>query len=108
MIVSSILGAAALMAIQADLTRAPRDAYTSCLGAFVKKSVEEKTTLETFAAALPQQCTQQENAYRSAIRARETGFKTPAAQIDEIIKEEVEDARENMKGRFEMHQPRST
>ena len=103
MIVSSILGAAALMALQADPTRAPREAYTRCLRAFVEKGVTDKMTVEAFTAALAQQCTEQENAYRSAVRSYQAGMKVPAAEIDEIIKEEVDGARDNMKQRFEMH-----
>lgn len=102
MIVSSILGAAALMALQPDPTRGPRDAYTRCLRAFMEKSVKEKTTAEAFTAALAQQCTEQETAYRSALRAREASFRTPAGDIDDIIKGELEDARDNIKQIFEM------
>ena len=105
MIVSSILGAAALMALQADPTRAPRDAYTSCLRAFMEKSVKDKMTLEAFTAAFPQQCVDQESAYRSAVRSFQARLKVPAAEIDEIIKEEVDTARDNVKQRFEMHMP---
>ncbi len=103
MMVSSILGAAALMALAPDPTRAPRDAYTSCLRAFVEKSVKDKMTLEAFTAALAQQCSAQESAYRSAIRTYQAGQRVPAAEIDEIITDEVDGAKDNMKQRFEMH-----
>jgi len=102
MLVSSILGAAALMALQADPTRAPRDAYTGCLRAFMEKSVKDKASPEAFNTALAQQCTAQESAYRDAVRAREARLKTPAAEVDEIIKMELEDAQGNMKQIFEM------
>jgi hypothetical protein len=102
MLVSSILGAAALMAVQADPTRASRDAYTRCLRTFMEKSVKDKTTADDFGAALARQCTDQETAYRSAIRAREANYKTPAGDVDQIISGELEDARENIKQIFEM------
>ena len=108
MIVSSILGAAALMALSPDPTRAPRDAYTKCLRAFMEKSVKDKVTLEAFTAAFPQQCVEQENAYRAAVRSFQAGLRVPAAEIDQIIKDEIDTARDNTKQHFEMHQPQST
>jgi gas vesicle protein len=103
MIVSSILGAAALMALAPDPTQAARHAYTSCLRAFMEKSVKEKMTVEAFTDAFAQQCVTQENAYRSAVRTFQSGMRIPAAEVDEIIKEEVDAARDNIKQRFEMH-----
>jgi hypothetical protein len=105
MIVSSILGAAAFLALQADPTRGPRDAYTRCLRAYMEKSVKEKATLEAFTAAFPQQCVEQENAYRTAVQSFQKSLRVPAAEIDEIIKEEVDTARDNTKQHFEMHLP---
>ena len=103
MIVSSILGAAALMALAPDPSQGARQAYTSCLRAFMEKSVKEKMTVEAFTDAFAQQCVAQENAYRAAVRTFQSGLRVPAAEIDEIIKEEVDAARDNIKERFEMH-----
>jgi hypothetical protein len=103
MIVSSILGAAALLALAPDPTQGARQAYTSCLRAFMEKSVKEKMTVEAFTEAFAQQCITQENAYRSALRTFQSGLRIPAAEIDEIIKQEVDSARDNIKERFEMH-----
>jgi len=103
MLISSIVGAAALLALQPDPTRAPRDAYTSCLRTFMEKSVKDKTSAGDFEAALAKQCTEQERALRTAIQAREKSFKTPAADVDQIVTDELEDARGNIKQLFEMH-----
>ncbi len=108
MIVSSILGAAALMALQTDPTRGPRDAYTRCLRAYMEKSVKEKATPEAFTSAFPQQCVEQENAYRAAIQSFQKSLRVPAAEIEQIIKDEIDTARDNTKQHFEMHQPRTT
>ncbi len=88
------------MALAPDPTRAPRDAYTRCLRAFMEKSVADKMSLEAFTAAFPQQCTEQEQAYRAAVRAFQSGQRVSASDIDEILKDEVDGARENMKERF--------
>jgi len=102
MLISSIVGAATLLALQSDPTRAPRDAYTSCLRTFMEKSVTEKASLTDFESALPKQCSEQESAFRAAIRSREKSYKTPAGEVDQIIKDELEDARGNIKQTFEM------
>ena len=99
---SSLLGAAALMALQPDPTSAPRGAYTGCLRAFMEKSVKDKTTVEAFTAALAQQCSAEEAAFRAAVRAREARFRTPAGEIDQIITGDLEDARDNIRQTFEM------
>jgi hypothetical protein len=105
MIVSSILAAAALTASQPDPTRGARDAYTRCLRAYMEKSVKEKATLEAFTAAFPQQCVEQENAYRTAVQTFQKSLRVPAAEIEQIIKDEIDTARDNTKQHFEMHQP---
>jgi hypothetical protein len=102
MLISSIVGAAAFLALQADPTRAPRDAYTRCLRTFMEKSVKDKTSLSDFEAALPQQCSEQETAFRTAIQSREKNYKTPPSDVEQIVKDELDDARGNIKQIFQM------
>ncbi len=85
-----------------DPTTAPRNAFTSCLRAFMEKSVTDRISIADFDSALPQQCADQERAFREAVVARERGFRTPAAEVEEIIGMELEDARTNIKQKFEM------
>ncbi len=102
MLLLSMVSAAAAMTLQADTTRVPRDAYTRCLRTFMEKSVKDKASVSDFEAALPKQCADQESAFRTAIQAREKNFKTPAAEVEDIIKGELEDARGNIKQMFEL------
>jgi len=106
LISSALAGAAALLALQSDPTRAPRDAFTACLFAYADKAVKERTSASEFEKSFPAQCQNEERAYLQALRAREAAMKTPASQIDELAKLEVEDARENSKARFADAQPK--
>ncbi|HEY0115702.1 MAG TPA: hypothetical protein VGB54_08275 [Allosphingosinicella sp.] len=102
MLFSSALIGTALFALQPDPTRGPRDAYAACLRQFMERSANNRMSESDFTAALPQQCTTQEQAYREAIRRREAGYRTPAGEIDQIITEEVADARTNIREIFAM------
>jgi len=105
MLISSALSLAlSLTAAQnmRDATTAPRNTYTACLRAFMVKSAEDKVTSATFDTALPTQCSAQETAFREAMRRREASFRTPAGDVDQIIADELEDARGNIKQLFEM------
>ena len=105
MVVTSLL--AALLATASaqqvrDASTQARDAYTACLRQFMERSTRDRMALSAFTEALPQQCTAQEQAFRAAIRTREAGFRTPAAEIQEIADQEIEDARANIREIFEM------
>ena len=103
MIISSILSLGLALTVQAsDPTRVPREAFTNCLTRFMTQSVEQHKSASEFQTALPQQCTSEQQAYSEAVRRREAGFRTPAGEIDQIIHDEVEDARTNIQGMFEM------
>lgn len=103
MLISALLGlsAMAMTLDQRDPTQAPRDAFSRCLFAFADAQVQERKPLAEFEAALPQQCQNEERAFREAIRAQLTSLRVPAAQIEEDTTMEVDDARANTKGRFE-------
>jgi hypothetical protein len=107
MLISSVLAAAAAMtSYQADPTRAPRDAFTACLFAYADKALKDRTSSSEFEKSFPGQCQSEERAFLDALRRREAAMKTPANQIDEIAKLEVEDARENSKARYADAQPK--
>ena len=108
MLISSILSLSFALSVQAsDPTRASRGAYSACLRRYMEASVNARKSENEFNTALPQQCTAEEQAYSAAIRAREAGFRTPAAQIDTIVREELDDARTNIREIFAMSiQPR--
>lgn len=101
MLISSLLGATAMIAVQRDPTAAPREGYSRCLFTFVDAQARARKSLAEFEAALPQQCQAEERVFRDAIRAQLTGLRVPAAQIAEDTTMEIDDARANAKGRFE-------
>ena len=88
-----------------DPSAAARNAYTQCLRQFMDRGLDDRMTLDDFRAALPQQCTQQEQAFRQALIAREASFRTPRAEAEEIATMEVEDARTNFIQLFENNRP---
>jgi hypothetical protein len=87
------------MALQPDPTRAPRDAFTRCLFAYVDKAAQDRTSRPDFDTQFAQQCQNEEQSFRTAIRA--SAGRMPAAEVEEIQKMEVEDSRLNAKARFE-------
>jgi hypothetical protein len=103
MLISSLLSLSFALSTQAnDPTRGPRAAYSACLRRYMEASVTAHKSQSDFDSSLPQQCTAEAQAYTAAVRARETGFRTPAAEIDSIIHDELEDARTNMREVFAM------
>lgn len=100
LISSALAAAAALLATQADKTRGPREAFTACLFAYADKSAQDRVSQADFDTRFAQQCQAEEKAYLDSLRAREVSMKTPAKDIDELVKGEIDYARENSKGRF--------
>ncbi len=103
MIASTLLAFAAMSAAQPnDPSRGARDAYTGCLRTFMQRGVRERMTESAFTEALPTQCADQERAFRQAIAAREQTYRTPAAEIEQIAADEINDARTNTREMFAM------
>ena len=101
-----VLGTANGVALQAnDPSASARNAYTRCLRQFMDRSLNERMSPNDFRAALPQQCTQQEQAFRQALIAREASFRTPRAEAEETATMEVDDASANFMELFENNQP---
>ena len=88
-----------------DPSAAARNAYTHCLREFMERSLNERMSLNDFRAAVPQQCAQQEQAFRQALIAREASFRTPRAEAEETATMEVDDARSNFIQLFENNLP---
>ena len=94
------------MAMQpADTTRSTREAYTRCLRTYVERSLTERMTPANFATAYPQQCMTEQNAYRTAVIAREVAARSSRADAEESATMEIDDARLNFSERFDMAQP---
>lgn len=101
-----ILGTGNGAALQVnDPSAAARNAYTRCLREFMERSLNERMSLNDFRAAVPQQCGQQEQAFRQALIAREATFRTPRAEAEETATMEVDDARSNFIQLFENNLP---
>src|SRR6218665_1913301 len=104
--ISSVLAVAMTAYMQpADTTRASREAFTSCLRTYVERATSSRTTPADFATAYPQQCTEQQPAFRTAIIAREVASRSSRADAEESANLEIEDARTNFSERFDMNQP---
>ena len=88
-----------------DPSATARNTYTHCLREFMQRSLNDRMSVNDFRAALPQQCTQQEQAFRQALVAREASFRTPRAEAEETATMEVDDARSNFIEMFENNQP---
>ena len=93
---------AASAAQATDTTRAAREAFTNCLQAFVRSSVQAGKSLDTFRTEFPQQCATQEAAFREAVIRRDTAMRATRANAEESANMEVEDARLNFADRFEL------
>ena len=101
-----MLGTGNGAALQAnDPSASARNAYTQCLRQFMQRSLNERMSPNDFRTALPQQCTQQEQAFRQALIAREATFRTPRAEAEETATMEVDDARSNFMELFDNSQP---
>ena len=99
MILSVLALVAAVGGGQSDTSRSSRDAFTSCLRAYVERGIESRMAADAFAAEYPRQCAAQEAAYRdSFIR----GFRGSRADAEEMAGLEVEDARLNFASLFEL------
>jgi len=94
-----LLAAASLQA--SDQTRPAREAFTTCMRTFLNQRVEARASIEEFRTALPQQCTQQEAAYRAAIVRRETGLRATRANADQQANMEIEEMRAMYVERFQ-------
>jgi len=97
---------AALGGQATDTTRTAREAFTRCLQSFVERSVSSRMTPSDFEAQYPQQCAEQQTAYREAIIRRDTAARIARAAAEESAGLEIEDARINFSERFAMSQPR--
>jgi hypothetical protein len=101
MFVSSMLIGTAMFAAQGDPTRAPREAFTACLSEFVRSSLNtDRKTAEQFNAALPQQCLDQERAYREAMIRKDVAARISQAEAEAAAADEISYARENAQGNF--------
>jgi hypothetical protein len=88
--------------MQSDTTRAQRDAFNACLRAYMQHSIDAHMTMDAFSAALPQQCTTEEAAYRAAIIQRETAMHASRADAQQSATDEIQDSRTNFHDRFEI------
>ena len=102
--ISSVLAlvAMATAAQASDTTRTAREAFTACLRNYVNQSIDARMAVDAFRTAYPQQCSQQEAAFRAAIMQRETALRATRANAVESANMEIEDARTNFSERFEM------
>lgn len=96
---------AASSAQASDTTRTARMAYTACLRTFVDQSAGAGMSAADFSAAFPRQCPAQEAAYRAAVIARESAIRATRANAEQAARDEIDEAKTNMRERFEMSQP---
>ncbi len=103
--ISSVLAVAMAASMQpADTTRASREAFTACLRTYVERVTQSRMPPAEFATAYPQQCSAQEQTYRTAVIAREVASRMSRADAEESAGLEIEDARTNFRDRFDMAQ----
>jgi len=104
--ISSVLAVAMAVWMQpADTTRASREAFTTCLRTYVDRVTQSRMTPADFATAYPQQCTEQQTAFRTAVITRERASRMSQADSEESANMEIEEARLNFSERFDMAQP---
>jgi hypothetical protein len=101
MILSAALAGAALVALQPDPTRAPREAFTACLHRFVDSAVQARKAADAFTSEFPQQCQAEERAYRQAMVRRDLAARISQADAEASATEEIEWARQNGRESFE-------
>lgn len=97
---SSSFGTASLASVQPDPTRAPREAFTSCLHNFVNASVQARKSNEAFTRELAEQCQTEEQAWRAAMIRAELATRATQANAEEFARMEIEDARRNSRESF--------
>lgn len=90
------------MAMQADTTRATREAFTRCLAQFVEASAQARKTADQFRTEYAQACTAEQTAFREAMIRRDMGMRSTRASAEESATLEIRDARDNYSERFEM------
>ncbi len=101
--ISSVLVVAMAAWMQpADTTRASREAFTGCLRTYVDRATQNRMSAADFASAYPQQCVQQQTAYREAVIRREIASRQSRANAEESANMEIEDSRLNFRERYEM------
>jgi len=104
--ISSVLSLLlAASAAQSDTTRTTREAYTACLRGFVDRSVASRMSAADFTTAFPQQCSAQENAFRTAVITRENALRATRSNAEQAARDEIDEARTNFRERFEMSLP---
>jgi len=101
MIMSTVLAGAALVAVQPDPTRAPREAFTACIHRFVNEAVQARKAAAAFTSEFPQQCQAEERAYREAMIRRDVAARISQADAEQGANEEIEWARQNGRENFE-------
>lgn len=101
MISSVLVVGMALWMQPADTTRTSREAFTGCMRTYVDQAMSRRASQADFDAAFPQQCTDQQTAFRTAVIARERASRSTQAQAEESASMEIEDARTNFHDRFE-------
>jgi len=102
-VLTLLLAASAAQA--SDTTRSAREAYTACLRGFVQRSLDSGMEPAAFATQFPQQCGQQEQAFRQAVIRRDTASRMSRADAEESATMEIDDAKLNMRERYEMARP---
>ena len=100
MLTSTLLMALAAATQSGDPSQSARNAYTACLRRFMNTSIQSRMAEPAFNEALPQQCQDEERAFRAALVTRERGYRTPAAEVEQIATDEVNDARSNFRDQF--------
>ncbi|MEA3045874.1 MAG: hypothetical protein QOJ53_206 [Sphingomonadales bacterium] len=106
MISTALALASAALAMQAsDTTRASREAFTSCLNAFVTQAVRANKSQAEFDIQFPQACPAEQAALRAAVIRRDTAMRATRASAEDAANLEVEDSRFNFADRFAMAQP---
>jgi hypothetical protein len=94
-----VLAAASMQ--PSDTTRSSREAYTTCLRTYVQHSIDNRMPTADFATQFPQQCTQQEQAFRTAVIQRESAMRATRSSAEETATLEVDDAKTNFRERYE-------
>jgi hypothetical protein len=100
MLLSSALIGAALLTLQPDPVRAPREAFGRCLHRVVDAAIQARKATDAFTTELAAACTAEERAYREAIIRSEMAARASRADAEEAARLEVDDARRNSRDNF--------
>lgn len=103
MISLALATALTFAAAQANPTVQPRQAYSKCLGAFMKQSLEAKMAPEAFGAAVKSACAAQESAFRTASIAYDVKMGGSRAQAQEDADLQVEDYLASIEDSYRVH-----